>query len=147
MNDVYRRKVNLARDNGDIGGIGIKRRIDPVFVQEYVKGIDTWQRGDCKSATKHFSKALRNGPEGGYGYIYYFLSNCQIQRGNSEGALKALNRSLELDSTIYPSHLELLSGYSRTRGFASEAEFHREYLSRLMPWASRDIDSIISLNK
>lgn len=139
MNDLYRRNDTPLGE--------IVRTLDPGFVQEYVKGIETWQRGEYPAAINAFSTALRLGPPQGYGYIYYFLGNCLIRRGDSEGALKALNRSLELDSTIYPSHLELYSGYSRTPGYQAQAQFHRDYLYALMPWARRDIDSIIAANK
>jgi arabinofuranosyltransferase len=145
-------------DNPDVPGKGtlstVFKRVRPVtgdirptypadYVEYYKMGLDAAMSGNHRRALQYYNRALQVSPRPYNLYLLYqkAFSHMMLREDSVTGPI--LESILQRDSMVYEAHKDLYI-YSLAMGKRDEAQIHKRWLKRLVPWYVPRLDTLAS---
>ncbi|MBN1212638.1 MAG: hypothetical protein JXA92_08670 [candidate division Zixibacteria bacterium] len=121
----------------------IKPTYPVAYVQYYKAGLDAYTRGDHRTAIQNYDRALAVSPKPYCIDLVYSKARSHMMLGEHNIARPILINLLNQDSLLYMVHKELYM-YDMIDGDLQEAEIHKKWLKKLVPWYFPRIDSLVA---
>lgn len=112
------------------------------YVEHYKKGLEVQAAGKHREAALYFNRALKVTPRPDNLNLLYHKALSHIRLNEGETAWLLLNYILERDSLVYEAHQELYS-IKTLVGAPEQAEVHKRWLLKLVPWYFPLLDSLV----